>query len=118
MRFENVPVLDQNAAVAADLLSQTRNMKRQETILQSEKAKKQVEERLLMLVSTLYSRLNKEVFDEQAVTVIGHTKTVLNLPDIACRLKEPGGGHIKIVITQAVQRILKTIGGINAAILN
>ena len=40
------------------------------------------------------------MFDEQAVTTIGHTKTVLNLPDIACRLKGPDGGHIKIAVTQ------------------
>ena len=58
-------------------------MRRQATILQSENVEKQVEERLSMLVSTLYSGLKDEVFDEQAVTTVGHTKTVLNLPDIA-----------------------------------
>ena len=58
-------------------------MRRQATILQSENAEKQVEDRLSMLDSTLYSGLKDEVFDEQAVTKIGHTKTVLNLPDIA-----------------------------------
>ena len=84
--IRNVPVLDQNAVVAADLLSRTRNMRRQATILQSVNAEKQVEERLSMLVSTLYSGLKDEVFDEQAVRglTIDHTKTVLNLPDIAC----------------------------------
>ena len=40
--IRNVPVLDQNAVVAADLLSRTRNMRRQATILQSVKAEKQV----------------------------------------------------------------------------
>ena len=56
--IRNVPVLDENAAVAADLLSRTRSMKRQTTILQSKNAEKQVEERLSMVVSTLYSGLN------------------------------------------------------------
>ena len=51
--IRNVTVLDQNAVVAAELLSQTRNMRRQATILQSENAEKQVEERISMLVSTL-----------------------------------------------------------------
>ncbi len=49
-------------------------MRRQATILQSVNAEKQVEERLSMLVSTLYSGLKDEVFDEQAVTTIDHTK--------------------------------------------
>jgi hypothetical protein len=75
-------------------------MRRQATILQSVNAEKQVDERLSMLVSTFYSGLKDEVFDEQAVTTTGHTKTVLNLPDIACRLKGPNGGHIKIAVTQ------------------
>ena len=100
--IRNVPVLNQNAVAAADLLSRTRNMRRQTTILQSKNAEKQVEERLSVLVSTLYSGLKDEVFDEQAVTTIGHTKTVLNLPDIACRLKGPYGGHIMIAVTQGL----------------
>ena len=53
-----------------------------------------------MLISTLYSGLKDEVFDAETVAAIGHTRTVLNLPDIACRLKGPDGGHIKIAVTR------------------
>ena len=35
-----------------------------------------------------------------SVTVISHTKTVLNLPDIAVKLKDPDGGYIKNAVTQ------------------
>ena len=48
----------------------------------------------------LYSGLKDDVFDAESVTTIGHTRTVLDLPDIACKLKGPDGGHIKVAVTQ------------------
>ena len=48
--IRNVPVLDQNAVVAADLPSRTCNVRRQATILQSIKAEKQVEESINIIV--------------------------------------------------------------------
>ena len=73
---------------------------RQASIAENVNAEKQVEERLSMLISTLYPGLKDEVFDAEAVTAIGHTRTVLNLPDIACRLKGSDGGHMKVAVTE------------------
>ena len=49
-----------------------------------------------MLISTLHSSVKDKVVDGQTVTVISHTRTVLNLPDIAAKLKGP----IKNAVTQ------------------
>ena len=98
--IQKIPVVDQSAAIAAGLQSRTRHMGRQAKIAQNVDAEKQVDKRLQMLISTLHSGLKDKVFDVQAVTVISHTKTVLNLPDIAAKLKGPDGGYIKNAVTQ------------------
>eukprot|EP00794_Sanderia_malayensis_P006751 gene6751-7509_t len=84
-----------SATIAASLQSRTHQMGRQATIAQNVDAEKQVHERLEMLFATLHSGLKDEVFDDQAITVINHTKTVLNLPEVAAKLKDPDGGYIK-----------------------
>lgn len=86
--------------MAAGLQGGTRNMGRQVTMAQNVEADKLVDGRLQMLISTLHSGLKNEVFDAQAVTVIIHTKTVLNLPDIGAKLKGPDGAYIKIAVIQ------------------
>eukprot|EP00794_Sanderia_malayensis_P014467 gene14467-15971_t len=93
--IQKIPVVDQSATIAASLQSRTRQMGRQATIAQNVDAEKQVHERLEMLIATLHSGLKEEVFDDQAITVINHTKTVLNLPEVAAKLKDPDGGYIK-----------------------
>ena len=69
-------------------------MGRQATIAQNIDAEKQVNKRLQMLISTLHSHLKDAVYDAEVVTVISHTKIILNLPDIAAQLKGPDGGYI------------------------
>ena len=98
--IRNIPVIEENPVVAAGLSSRTRNMQRQASISQNVNAEEQVEGRLSMLISTLYSGLKDDVFDAEAVTTIGHTRTVLDLPDIASKLKGPDSGHIKVAVTQ------------------
>lgn len=98
--IQKIPVVDQSEVIAAGLQSRTRHMGRQATVAQNVDAEKQVEERLQMLIATLHSGLKDEVFDAEAVTVISHTKTILNLPDIAAKLKGPDGGHIKQAVIQ------------------
>jgi hypothetical protein len=98
--IQKIPVTNQIPVIAAGLQIRTRIMERQATVSQNVDAEKQVEQRLQMLISTLHLGLKDKVFDAQAVTVIGHTKTVLNLPELAAKLKGPDGGHIKISVTQ------------------
>ena len=61
---------------------------------------KHVDDKLQELLTTLYKGL-KEVFDEDTVTAIFYTKTILDLPSIALNLKDKQhGGYIKVAATE------------------
>ena len=80
LEIQKIPVVDQSAAIAAGQQSHTGHKGRQAKIAQNIDAEKNLTK---MLISTLHSSVKGKVVDGQTVTVISHTRTVLNLPDIA-----------------------------------
>ena len=59
---------------------------------------KHVDEKLQMLVTTLFSGKQTEVFDANALRVISLTKVILEVPSIAIRLNRDGYGYTKIAV--------------------
>ena len=59
---------------------------------------KHVDEKLQMLVTTLFSGQQAEVFDANALRVISLTKIILDAPSIAIRLNRDGYGYIKVAV--------------------
>ena len=98
--IQDVVIVNQAPVAAAGLERGTRNMVRDTEILGNDHTEKHVEDKLKMLLTTLYVGLKNEVFDDDAKNAISYTRTVLDLPALAIKLKSEDGGYIKVALRE------------------
>ena len=53
-----------------------------------------------MLINELHTGLKTEVYDEQSVRIITLTKTIVDLSNLSVKMHQPGGGYVKIALTE------------------
>ena len=95
----NIPIFMQYGVQSAGLQSETR---RQSANARSNNrdAEENADKKIQSLVEEIHQGLKFEVYDQETISVIEATKTVLDLPAIANMLHAPDGGSIKISTTE------------------
>ena len=86
-KIQNVVVVNRVPVVAGGLERRTRIMESENKTLENDPVEKHADDKLQEILTTLYKGL-KEVFDEDTVTAVFYTKTMLDLPSIALKLKD------------------------------
>ena len=100
-KIQNVVVVNRAPVVAGGLERRIRIMERENETLENDPIEKHVDDKLQELVTTLYEGLTEEVFDEDTVTAVFYTETILDLPSIALKLKDQlHDGYIKVAATE------------------
>ena len=65
-----------------------------------EKAEEKTDEKLLSAVKKLSSDLRSDVYSPEGRAVIAKTRTVLDLPALAKKLKDPEASATKVAVTE------------------
>ena len=99
-KIQGVVIVNQAPVAAAGLERSTRNMVKEANTLQNDPTEKHVEDKLKVLLTTLYAGLKNEVFDDDAKNAISYTKTALDLPALAIKMKSDDGGYVKVSLTE------------------
>ena len=99
-KIQDVVIVNQASVAAGGLERGTRDMVRDTEILENDHTGKHVEDKLKKLLTTLYVGSKNEVFDDDAENAISCTRTVLDLPALAIKLKNEDGGYIKVALRE------------------
>ena len=97
-KIKNIQIVNKAPITAAGLERCTRRMERENESFMNDPTvtEKHVDEKLQMLVTTLFLGQETEVFDANALRVISLTKIILDVPSIAIRLNSDG--YIKVAV--------------------
>lgn len=108
--IRDMPILDKHGVEAAGLGLFTRRqageniVRAREDIVRAredtESTEKKIDKRLLNLVKELSAGLSEKVYSSEGKAVIEETRVVLDLPDLALKLKEHGASPIKVSVTE------------------
>ena len=85
---------------AAGLQSTTRRQAAENLVRSEEKAEEKADEKLLSAVKKLSSDLRSDVYSPEGRAVIANTRTVLDLPALAKKLKDPEASATKVSVTE------------------
>ena len=99
-KIQYILIVNKATITAAGLERCTRRMERENESFMNDstETEKHVDEKLQMLVTTLFSRQQTEVFDANTSRVISLTKIILDVPSIAIQLNSDGGGYMKVAV--------------------
>ena len=92
-------IANQHGIRAAGLSVRTRQAREEELVAADVNATEKSDKELSGLVKELYRGLSTEVYDPKSCKIIEHTRYILDLPALACRLKEPGASYIILSAT-------------------
>ena len=86
--IQNLSVTDQFGVPAAGLQVITRRSNRDMWINNKENVDEKTDNKLIELTRDISKRLKAEVFIEEGEEIIGYTKTLLDLPSLALKMKK------------------------------
>ena len=85
---------------AAGLQVRTRRQTAEVQTRKNEDVVKVTDEKLFKVVTELATRLSKEVYSPEGKVAIEHTRTILDLPTLAGKLRVLGSSSIKVTATK------------------
>jgi hypothetical protein len=109
--IRDLPILDKQGIQAAGLGLLTRRQAGQDIVRAEENTIEKTDKKLQSLVKELSTGLSKDVYSEEGVAVIEHTRIILTLPALALKLKAPGASAIKVAVTGELHEQKDVQGG-------
>ena len=82
---------------AAGLQVRTRRQEAERLVKAGENTQDKIDKRLLSVVSELVKGLSENVYSNEGKKVIENTRTILDLPALALKLKEPVPAQLKFL---------------------
>ena len=98
--IRGLPIRTQHSVPAAGLQVRTRRQTAEVQTRKGEDVVKVTDEKLLKVVKELATRLSKEVYSPEGKVAIEHTRTILDLPTLARKLRVLGSSSIKVTATE------------------
>ena len=95
-----MPIVNKHGVRAAGLQVRTRRQEADRLAKAGENTQDKIDKRLLSVVSELVKGLSENVYSNEGKKVIENTRTILDWPALALKLKETGASPIKVSVTE------------------
>ena len=96
---------------AAGLQVVTRQQTAEKYVRMGQNVEQDTDRKALSVVRELADGLSKSVYSSEGKIVIEQTRVILDLPALACKIKEAGGSAIKVAVTE-FQKFRQAVIGI------
>ena len=109
--IRNIPIEIKYGVRAVGLQVVTRQQTAEKYVRMGQNVEQDTDRKALSVVRELADGLSKSVYSSEGKTVIEQTRVILDLPALACKIKEAGGSAIKVAVTE-FQKFRQAVIGI------